>query len=195
MLNKILWIIAAGIVAIMIWPEPEITYGPGVRAPKQPLQTNLSNASGFKHQDYTITPLANFSINAKVLSRENYYSGREADLSPVDFALGWGRMSDESILQHFDISQRNRWYYWRSDNMPIPRNEISSSSANMHLIPANNQIKGQLARVKKGQVISLKGKLVKVNAADGWRWQSSLSRTDTGDGACELIWVESIRVH
>ena len=27
---------------------------------------------------------------------------------------------------------------------------------------------------------------------DLWKWASSLSRTDSGDGACEVIWVETV---
>ena len=31
-------------------------------------------------------------------------------------------------------------------------------------------------------------------SADGWRWQSSLTRHDTGNGACELLLVQSAAV-
>ena len=50
-------------------------------------------------------PLADYSLTAKILSRKNYRSGREGELSPVDFALGWGNMSDEQIVSQFDVSQ------------------------------------------------------------------------------------------
>jgi hypothetical protein len=33
---------------------------------------------------------------------------------------------------------------------------------------------------------------VDISAEDGWRWRSSRSRTDTGNGACELILLERI---
>jgi hypothetical protein len=26
--------------------------------------------------------------------------------------------------------------------------------------------------------------------ADNWRWRSSLTRDDTGNGVCELIWIK-----
>ena len=32
----------------------------------------------------------------------------------------------------------------------------------------------------------------RMRAPDGWRWRSSLTREDTGAGACELVWVERI---
>jgi len=41
-------------------------------------------------------------------------------------------------------------------------------------------------------VIHLQGFLVDASRGDGWRWRTSMSRDDTGDGACELVYVESI---
>jgi hypothetical protein len=104
-------------------------------------------------------------------------------------------MSDESVLQHFEIAQRNRWYYWRTDNFVIPRREVETHSANMHMIPANEDIAKQLTMIDEGDLVTLTGKLVNVSADDGWRWNSSLTRSDTGQGACELIYVESLSIH
>jgi hypothetical protein len=39
-----------------------------------------------------------------VLSVERYRTGREAEISPVDFALGWGSMSDDAVTSKLDIS-------------------------------------------------------------------------------------------
>ena len=41
-------------------------------------------------------------------------------------------------------------------------------------------------------VVALGGYLITVEAKDGWRWRSSLSRNDSGGGACELVWVKSL---
>jgi hypothetical protein len=40
--------------------------------------------------------------------------------------------------------------------------------------------------------VRFKGYLVKVEAPDCWRWVSSLTRTNIGAGACELVWVEDL---
>jgi hypothetical protein len=48
--------------------------------------------------------------------------------------------------------------------------------------------------VKPGQIISLQGQLILAEGYDGWRWQSSLSREDTGARACELVYVTSISI-
>lgn len=173
----------------------QVTLGPGVTAAEEPYQASLSSPASHRIDDYTITEFAEFSIKAKVLSRENYYLGREADLSPVDLTLGWGNMSDESILESIEISQSGRFYYWRVESFPIPRREIESSSANMHLIPANDAVAREIKDIRRGDIIELSGSLVNVTAAsDGWRWLSSQNRYDTGKGACELIWVENLRI-
>lgn len=175
--------------------QKPIPHANGVLVQRDPVQSMLDRGEVWQKDSYTIKALADFDIEARVLSKELYSTGREADLSPVDLALGWGSMSDSEVLSALSISQRNRFYYYRWENQPPrPPSEIASHSANMHLIPANAQIEKTLKEVKSGQVIKLRGKLVAVSAPDGWRWQSSLTRDDTGAGACELFRVESAEV-
>ena len=100
-------------------------------------------------------------------------------------------MSDESVLKDFQISQSNRWYFWSTKKVSISKKEILTHSANMHLIPADASISSGL---NAGQIIRLKGKLVRIEADDGWKWKSSVSRSDMGGGSCELIWAEEIRI-
>ncbi|MCX7204583.1 MAG: hypothetical protein NT086_01100 [Proteobacteria bacterium] len=167
----------------------------GVLVQGEPVQNLLDRGEVWQKDNYTIKALADFDIEARVLAKEMYSSGREADLSPVDLALGWGVMSDSEVLSELSISQGNRFYFYRWENQPPrPPEEIASHSANMHMIPADAQIEKTLKAVRPGQVIRLRGKLVEVSAPDGWRWQSSLTRDDTGAGACELFRVESAEI-
>lgn len=143
---------------------------------------------------YTIQPLQSFEIAARVLSVEHYSMDREADLSPVDLALGWGRLSDSQVLKSIDITQGNRFYYWRVHDYPVSREEIENSSANMHMVPADAGVKRALMSVRKGQIVKIQGWLIEARAQDGWRWRSSLTRNDDGPGACELVYVREIHV-
>lgn len=172
-----------------------VTLGPGVTARDAPIQENRESYINHQIKDFTISGLANFQIKAKVLSKKNYYMGQEADISPVDLALGWGNMSDESILNEINISQSRRFYRWSVESFPIPRREIETHSANMHLIPSDDWVKDLIEQVKHGDIVEFSGKLVEVVSSDGnWRWKSSLTRNDTGAGACELIFVESFQI-
>ena len=165
----------------------------GIIAGQQPIQSS-SKQQAFTHNGYHITPLEDFSIEARVLAAKDYTFGREADLAPVDLALGWGKMSDEAVLSKINISQSNRFYHWRVDAFPIPRKEIELQSGNMHMIPADNQVEKTLKSVRPGQIVKITGYLIEAKAADGWRWKSSLTREDTGTGACELIFVKSLTI-
>jgi hypothetical protein len=62
----------------------------------------------------------------------------------------------------------------------------------MHLIPATPAVEKRLKSLRPGQVVALKGYLVEVTGDGGFTWRSSLTREDTGAGACELIWVEEL---
>jgi hypothetical protein len=174
------------------WTHREASYGPGVVATEAPEQTSADGAQPFQQEGYTLTPLARFDVRARVLSREDYRLGREAQLSTTDFMLGWGRMSDESVLADIEISQSNRFGYWRVREYPIPPREIERSAANMHLIAADSSVARQISNVRRGQVVHMRGYLVRADAADGWHWVSSLSREDSGAGACEVFWVEQL---
>jgi hypothetical protein len=176
------------------WQQRPVLRGPGITAPALPEQRTATSSQALTLNGYQILPLADFSIEARVLSTKHYNLGREADLAPVDLALGWGRMSDETVLARIDISQSGRFYFWRTDDFPIPREEIETHSANMHMVPADKLIERQLEQVRPGQVVTISGQLIEAQASDGWRWRSSLTREDTGNGACELVLVKSLSV-
>ena len=182
------------VLIYFFYPETVITFPPGLTAPDQPRQTDLTSKKEWKVGEFKIEALAEYDIKARVLSRNNFSMGEESELSPFDLALGWGPMSDQSVIDKIDVSQRNRWYNWYSDHLPIPIREVSLNSANVHIIPKNEAIEEKFDEVYKGSLVEMKGYLVKVTKADGWRWISSLKRDDTGGGSCELFWVEEVYV-
>jgi len=186
-----LFLLATGF--ILKAPFSTVSYGPGVIAPDNPIQSS-TNVAPFAYNKVKLHPQASFEVEAKVLAKENYSSDKESMVSPVDLALGWGRMSDESILKDIRISQRRRYYSWHVDKFPIPRKEIERHSANMHLIPADDHIAAIINRVQAGELVRFKGYLVNAKRNNGWRWNSSLTRNDTGGGACELVWVEEFEI-
>lgn len=190
----LLFVGVVGYGAYHSWESRAVTHGAGEIAPEAPFQRDLGIAETQRIGDYQILPLAKFDIEARVLSTKNYRLGREAELSPIDFTLGWGPMSDESVLNKIDITQSDRFYFWHVDQFPIPREDIETHSANMHMIPADASIERTLKSARVGQVVHIEGYLVEAKADDGWHWKSSLSRNDTGNGACEVVLVKSIFV-
>jgi len=187
-------VIALCYLVIRDWGSGPIEHPPGILVAEKPLQVDVQ-PSVFFLDDYQVTRKASFEIRARVLSKEPYYLGQTVDLSPLDLALGWGVMSDSAVLDQIDISQSSRWYRTKYDlPPPIPEQQIIFNSSNMHMIPASKDIERSLKKVRVGDIVLLRGYLVDVDHDSGWYWRSSMTRTDTGDGACELVFVESLSV-
>ena len=167
---------------------------PPVASGNEPRQSALAGAMApIRLRAATLSPLAGFSVDARVLSRRDYSVGREAELSPTDLALGWQAMTDDAVLSQLEINQAGRWYHyrWRGEP-PIAPREIARLSANMHLIPADAATAKALRAVRQDDRVRIDGWLVEAQSPDGWRWRSSTRRDDAGQGGCEVVYVCAI---
>jgi hypothetical protein len=171
---------------------------PGEIAAGDPLQTELEAPQTMTRGEFQVIGQARFSAEVRVLGRERYRLGELADVSPLDIAVGWGPMSDSAVLADLDVWQSGRFYFWHFDEEPpIPTEVIESHSANWHLVPANSTVWRKLSGLRVGDVVKLDGMLVNLENPGVGTMNTSLTRTDTGAGACEIIYVEkaSIRPH
>ena len=164
----------------------------GIAAAEDPRQTPVGRPPLLRLRNYQVEALAEFSIKARVLSVEYYDTDRVSEISPMDFILGWGLMSDPDVYSRVKFSQHDRFGFWHTADASIPLRALEQHSANMHMVPANDSVARQLKKIKKEQLIALSGYLIEIRADDGWYWRSSLTRDDTGPGACELVWVDAV---
>jgi hypothetical protein len=159
----------------------------------KPIQTKLDqdNKKSFNFKEFNISPLYNFEIKARVLAIKSYSD--DLSISGMDFALGWDDMSKMNIINDMSIWQENRWYKWQTKDFKISRKKIEENSANMHLIPATDEIARKIAKINQYETIKITGRLVNVKG-DLRTWKTSVVRTDTRGGSCEIIYVEDIKV-
>jgi hypothetical protein len=177
------------------WLQRPVEQAYGLRLAQAPKQQNLASAASRQLGDFSLQPRARFDIEARILSTERYRMGISADLAPLDLALGWGLMSDQAIVDQLNISQGARWYILRwGQQAPAPEHEIMLSSGNMHIIPADGGVRKQTFALRTGEFVRLRGYLVDAQGPAGFHWGTSLSREDTGGGACELFLVETVEV-
>lgn len=171
-------------------PPLPVLAAPEPSAP--PAQRDLADGPVFAVDGVPAQALAEYALTARVLATRRYRFGRAARLAPLDVALGWGGMADPAAVRQLDIAQRHRWYLWRYDGAPpLPVREIETSSANVHVVPADAGVARALRKLDAGQMVALRGYLIELRRPDGWLWRSSLTREDTGAGACELLYVQS----
>ncbi|MFK7830274.1 MAG: hypothetical protein AB8B57_10885 [Congregibacter sp.] len=170
-----------------------VELGPGELASEPPLQskTERRTLDVLGNQLHT---RAEFSVTGKILSKRRYRWDRLTPLVPWDFAMGWGVLSDEAHLQHTRVTQGDRFMFWHLYDSPLSLPLVERSSANMHLIPANEAVLKIMQSVPRGAIVTITGQLVDVTLQNGKRIPTSLSRRDTGPGACEIVYVENLRV-
>jgi hypothetical protein len=167
----------------------------GVLAPAEPEQVNIEDGGTERIRNWTLKTRAHYRVTARILGVERYSFDALARLVPEDLALGWGPLSENRVLRDIDISQSNRFYYWRPKHeIGLPRETIISHSANTHVIPADVLVARELAHLHPGQLVTLTGDLVDGVRDDGASIKTSLVRTDTGAGACEVMLVRDVTV-
>lgn len=188
--------LAGLLVAVWVVTAPfrAIHHGAGVLAASDPVQSKLTTGIPIRMVGWTLVPLATYSVQARVLGVKKYGSDSTAVIAPYDLLLGWGPMSDSTNLAQMTFRQSGRFGFWQTScESPISQQEINRHIANTHLIPANAGVRKRIDGLRVGSVIHLRGKLVEACAVEGGSpWRSSLSRTDLGDGACEIVYVESL---
>ncbi len=167
---------------------------------KEPEQINYDNSLGTfitkegKNFKINIFPQANYRIYAMVMSKNRYYLGWTADIAPYDLALGWNELMLPENQRGITYSQSDRWYYYRYDgSFPLGQQYIIKHSSNHHIIPANKNVLKAIDKVRTHERIYMDGHLVKINGTNGNDnvfWNSSMTRDDTGNGACEIFYVK-----
>jgi hypothetical protein len=174
-----------------------------ISSAEEPFQEELeSDISPISFQSggfqWKITPKAEYQIAARVLRTESYWTGWQSSLSPVDFALGWADLAQEDVDQWISWSQNNRWYFFQwEEGSPYRNDYIISHSANIHIIPANKNIESAALQIDRNDQVLLEGLLVDVDGektGENHWWRSSTSRNDTGDGSCELLYLQRVVV-
>lgn len=159
----------------------------------EPLQGDDDDSRQWTIRGFTVQSMATYDIRCRVILKDEYSTQSVAKLSPLDFTVTWGTDSDQTYVDKVRWSHSDRYasFNWDPD-FPLTTDYFMSHVANMHLIPRDDDVAGQLQAVRMGSFIEMKGYLVRVLFPDGTSWKSSMSRTDVGDGACELMLVNSV---
>jgi hypothetical protein len=195
--KKILVLLAIAGLCYGYWSlHRPITYQPGVLIATEPTQANLpNNEPTFDFGDFHLKPLARFTLDARLLHSRVYRFDPGAHLVPIDLAVGWGPMSDQQVLDRLHITQSMHFFWYEYQNPPpIPKDQIISHATNIHIIPSTPELAARCKALRWGALVHLSGELVEATGPHINTWRSSLSRTDSGNGACELLYLEEMEV-
>ncbi len=205
---KILFIISLGAFIGFCFLRPPLP-------PKEKVSKEVANIEPFQGPSrmlnmemekngfsYEIIPLAEYELYGLVVSQ--YSSESVWDLfhkddpgNSKDICLVWGDNISGGAYRkvRYHSGEFTCFYRWFGEIDPPFSDEQMS---NNHLIPKDRAIEEKIKNVAIGDQIRIKGQLVdykvkKEGKEVGGR-TSSLDREDTGNGACEVIYVEDIEI-
>jgi len=173
---------------------------------KEPIQ-NKSSKKPFNieanQEHYLITPEYEYSLEGVVVSTHNadafldmaHHEEWRDFINIRDLCIIWGNNVKSGVYKDMQFENGNWtcWYSWPNANVRqrFKNNQLS----NNHLLTGEESVKRAIMEAKPGDHIHIEGMLVNyANSANGFKRGTSISRTDTGQGACETIYVEKFDI-
>ena len=174
----------------------------GIRDPIQTPADGRTHISSFGFS-VNITYEYEYDIEALVVHTRRYFGFTQMSdaISPMDVGLAWGKVAEYNEQIDFGWEHGDRYLKFDVNDPRVYTvfdggvRYICSHMSNNHLIPADFGISHKIKMIRRGDHIRLKGYLVSVYGTrwgKEFAWESSTSRTDEGNGACEVMYVTDV---
>lgn len=152
-------------------------------------------------QRYRIAPRYEYSLSGLIVSQHDSSSWLDIShakwgdfLNTKDVCVIWGENLSDRLYTKLSFSSGNWTCYVKSGDLSSWQAFRADQLSNNHILPANAEIADKLAALEVGDEILIKGKLVDYQIGDSPPRRSSTVRSDTGNGACEIVWAEELSV-
>jgi hypothetical protein len=169
-------------------------------APRQRPSDEQPFVVSYKDIEYRVEPQYEYDLVGLVVSfrhhdgRSRMHRRSNDHLNMLDVCVLWGDTASNPYLPKIDfwngiftcnVSTRDE-NAWESFDMT----ELS----NNHLLSADDFIRNEVRDIRVGDQIRVSGALASYVSGNGSRRGTSTTRTDTGDGACETIYVREFQI-
>lgn len=151
---------------------------------------------------YIIQPLYSYDLSGMVVSFHDsdawwdiYHHGSWQDFINVkDLCVVWGRNLESGVYRTMTYDSDNWTCFAMTSDQDVAQFHPDQLSNN-HLLSADAGIKKMIMGVGIGDQIHLKGQLANyANPDHQFTRGTSTTRNDTGNGACETIYVEDFEI-
>ena len=153
-------------------------------------------------QSYHIVPVASYDISALVVSEHDSRTWwdlvhkKAGDfLNVTDLCVVWGQDTTDSLYQQVSFANSEFTCEWSAPADGV-HSMATDGVSNNHILTDDRFTARDLRELRIGDQIRLRGYLVNYanqRAPNDYR-NTSLVRTDLGDGACEIIYVNDLTV-
>ena len=171
--------------------------------PVQTVTTETVFTTEANQQQYIIEPKFDYELNGVVVSyhdadamRDIWHHDKWKDFINLrDLCVIWGDNVDNGVYLDMGFSNDSWtcWAYWPDSATAKRFNKTALS--NNHLLVDKPLVTEALMSAEPGDQIRLKGMLVSYrNPSNNFYRGTSTVRTDTGNGACETIYVNEFEI-
>ncbi len=204
-LNTLLMTVSALTTMVAFWQRDNLPADiPLVAAAaNEPVQRRARSAPfavDWNNQSYTVEPQYDYDLTGLIVSFRhqdgNSRMHRRANdqLNMLDVCVVWGETAASPLLNRIDF-----WNGVFTCNFQTRDSDAWASFdiyqiSNNHLISADASIRDAVSDIRIGDQIRVRGKLASYVSPGGGRRGTSTTRTDTGNGACETIYVEQFQI-
>jgi len=150
---------------------------------------------------FSVAPVADYSIAGLVVSEHksdsfaDYYHELWHDqLNVGDLCVVWGQNLSGGLYRRIDFWSEPFTCNFRTTDEEAWRAFRTNEISNNHLLAKNRTLRRQILSARVGDVVRIEGKLARYSNDRGFHRGTSLTREDTGDGACETIWVNRFEI-
>ena len=172
----------------------------------EPLQTSEDLPAPFqvtrKRLTYVVTPLFRYELSGLVVSQHRSDSlldishRRWRDLLNIkDLCVVWGRNIRSGVYREMKFWNRDFTCMCEFPDAEIAMLFSGRHLANNHILCADAAMSRRILKVRPGDQVRFKGYLASYSQpANNFERGSSTVRDDTGDGACETVFVTEFQV-
>jgi hypothetical protein len=167
--------------------------------PKQRATARTPFTAAYAGVQYAVEPEFEYELHGMVVSyrqhdgKSRMHRAANDHLNVADLCVVWGSTAASPYLD--DISFWNGVFTCNfSTRSDEAWNSVDVAQiANNHLIADSDGVRAAVARVSVGDQIRVRGWLASYGTSGNKRGTST-TRTDTGDGACETIFVQEFEI-
>jgi len=152
---------------------------------------------------YTISPVHAYEIRGMVVSHHDcgswgdiYHRDRWKDfLNIKDLCMVWGPNLETEVYKDMTFGNDSWTCTWRWPNPEVGSTFRPEALSNNHLLCADETLQKRLLKTARGDQVRIRGVLAEYTHSGGaFRRGTSTRRSDTGNGACETIFVEEYEI-
>jgi len=182
----------SGSIFPQLYNEP-LQAGDGVPAPFQVTVKKVA---------YTVKPLFRYELWGLVVSQHRSDSLLDIShrrwndfLNIKDLCVVWGRNIGSGVFRKMKFWNRDFTCMCEFPDEESARLFSASHLSNNHLLCAEKRLSRQILRARPGDQVHFKGYLAEYSQpANQFSRGTSTERGDTGDGACETVYVTEFRI-